>query len=101
MKALDNGGMSETAEPDSPSQAQRWREGTIGAPALLALFVLLIVVALAGASLGGGGGLAIMLIALISMIGLMVLWSTPTSEPSLPEADGAKDKSGEDEPEQA
>lgn len=73
--------MNETAEPDGPSLAQRWREGTIGAPSLAGLLVVLVAVALAGASLGGGGGLAIILIALISMVALMVLWSAPTKEP--------------------
>jgi hypothetical protein len=76
--------MSETPEPDKPSLAQRWREGTIGAPWLVVLFVVLVVVVGAGASLGGGGGLAIILAALIGTIALLVLWSTSARDPSPP-----------------
>jgi hypothetical protein len=76
--------MSETDQPDQPSLAQRWREGTIGAPSLVALLVVLVAVALGGASVGGGGGLAIILVALISMIALLVRWSKPTKESDPP-----------------
>jgi hypothetical protein len=54
---------------------QGWREADVGWPFIVGSLVAMTAVFLGGAGLGGRGGVAIIVIAMVSVIGLLYVWS--------------------------
>lgn len=77
------------AEMLPESYLQRWRSADIGWPSFLGLLVAMTGLALAGASLGGWGGVAVIVATLISIIGLLYVWSAARPRSSDQVRDGA------------
>lgn len=65
------------------SVQQPWRQAEISPLALASLFVVLAFVALGGASVGGWGGVVITVLALVSVIALVYVWSAAGHRPTV------------------
>ena len=92
--------VSDAKAPAVPHR-QRWLNADIGWPPFLGLLVAMTALALAGASLGGWGGVAVIVATLVTVIGLLFVWSAARPRSSDEVRDGASRGVAGDEDEQS